>query len=287
MSSNTSSPVILVTGCSSGIGRATALRLANDGCDVIAGVRRPEDAKRLQAESSNIHPTNLDVTVSETITETIRLIDDRFGRLDGLVNNAGVAVAGPLELVPQSEWRRQYEVNVFGVVRMVQASLPHLRKSNGRIINIGSAASRLALPMLGTYASSKYAVAGLSDALRRELRSFNIRVIVICPGQTATPIFEKSEREAVTRLESIPDDTESQYAATLERFQQLLHNTGSARCSPDRVATAVAKGLFARRPRVRYHVGWDAKASALVDRFVPAAFVDWMIERQLRVRDRS
>ena len=271
-------PVVLVTGCSSGIGRRIAILLARQEVRVLAGVRREADAVSLQSESDLIEPVILDVTDRESVDRVARDVRQRFPEgIDGLVNNAGIVVAGPLELVDVELWRDQYEVNVFGLVRLTQSLLPSLRRSGGRVINVGSASSNLALPMMGPYASSKSAVDLLSDALRRELSPCGIRVVVISPGQTATAIYSKSEEDAVRRLEIAEQPDGYDYRPRMRRFQQLMNQSASFRASPDRVAAKVARVLFVKHPRSRYHVGWDARLSVIVARFIPVWFVDWII----------
>lgn len=278
--------IALVTGCSSGIGRQTALHLAARGIRVLAGVRHSEDADSLRHECADLEPLILDVSDGASIEQVAQqLARDYPQGIDGLVNNAGIAVAGPLELVDLDLWRSQYEVNVFGMVRLIQVMLPSLRKRQGRIINVGSAASHLALPMMGPYSSSKAAVERLSDALRRELRPAGIQVIVVCPGQTATSIYSKSEQDAMARLESADQPLGEDYLPRLRRFQELMHQSARFRVSPERVAVKVGRAMLASRPRSRYHVGWDASASALVDHFVPTRLVDWIISRRLRPRE--
>lgn len=255
---------------------------------VFAGVRREVDAASLRSESAFIEPVILDLTDQPSIDRVAGEIEQRFpDGIDGLVNNAGIVVAGPLELVSVEDWRHQYEVNVLGLVNLTQALLPALRRRGGRVINIGSASSNLALPMMGPYSSSKSAVDSLSDALRRELRPYGIRVVLISPGQTATAIYAKSESEAVDRLESSEQPIGVDYRPRMKRFQQLMHQSESLRASPDRVAAKVVAVLLAKRPRARYHVGWDSRLSVFVARFVPVWLVDWIIDRRLRPQEET
>jgi NAD(P)-dependent dehydrogenase (short-subunit alcohol dehydrogenase family) len=253
---------------------------------VIAGVRRDEDAKSIGAESDLIVPSRIDVTDLDSMQRVVATIDQQYSEgIDGLVNNAGLAVAGPVELVPLNDWRRQYEVNVLGIVSATKAFLPLLRRRRGRIINIGSAASSLALPMVGAYASSKFAVEGLSDSLRRELAMCGVKVVIVRPGQMATSIYSRAEQVAEMQLESARANCDHDYGPVLSRFQQLMHRSESSRGSPERVARVVAKALTVKRPRRRYHVGWDAHAANIIERYVPQAVVDWVITRKLRPLD--
>ena len=237
----------------------------------------------LRQQSDLISPVLLDVADQDSIAGAVAMVQDRFpAGIDGLVNNAGVAIAGPVELVPRDQWQKQFDVNVFGMVSVTQGFLPMLRQRRGRIINISSASSSLALPMIGPYASSKYAVEALSDSLRRELRRSGIKVVIICPGQTATEIFAKSEQETQSSLEPSLQTGEYDYRPALTRFQDLMHQTANSRRPPARVASAVVKALTAKHPKRRYHVGWDAYLSVFIDHFVPALLVDWIIARTLR-----
>ncbi len=281
-------PVIVVTGCSSGNGLSIVSHLASAGFQVVAGLRRMEDAKRLQLISDLIFPVSLDVTDQESIESAAAIVSERFpSGIEGLVNNAGIAVGGPIESLSRSDLQHQFDVNVFGLVSVTNVFLPLLRKKLGRIINISSAASLLALPMVGAYASSKFAVEGLSDSMRRELLPSGIKVVVICPGQTATHIFEKAERASEARLKRMSQTVGYDYTPALERFRCLMHASAIHRRPPTQVATAVLKSLSARSPRRRYYVGWDAIALLMVHRFVPTAFVDWLIARKLRPDDSS
>ena len=189
---------VVITGASTGIGHASALHLASLGFKVFAGVRRDEDADRLRAVANgSIEPVHIDVTDQASIDAAAgRVREATGGSIAGLVNNAGIAVPGPLEHLPVDEFRRQLEVNVTGQVAVTQAFLPMLRPSRGRIVNIGSIGGRVAAPMLGPYAASKHAMEGLTDSLRRELRPSGIEVSIIRPGPIATEIWERGNTKA-------------------------------------------------------------------------------------------
>src|SRR5229473_2438069 len=186
---------VLITGASSGIGEGCALRLDALGYRVFAGVRKPADSDALRGKSSGwLTPVSLDVTSAESIAGAVAALGGVT--LAGLVNNAGVAIAGPLELVPMDLWRRQMEVNVMGPVAVTQAFLPQLRAGRGRIVNIGSIAGRSALPLAGPYCASKHALEGLTDSLRMEVRRWGISVSIVEPGAVKTPIWDKSLGDA-------------------------------------------------------------------------------------------
>ncbi len=280
---NSAPRTVLVTGCSGGIGLATVGRLAEAGCHVFACVRRDKDADSLRDLGATVTPLILDVTDRESIDQAKHHVSAQSPEgIDALVNNAGVAIAGPVERISLEDWHKQFAVNLFGMIEMTQAFLPLLRSRGGRVVNISSAASRLALPMVAPYASSKYAVEGLSDSLRRELAPMGVKVVVVCPGQTDTPIFDKSEQATVERIEDATTEDGYDYRPRLEHFQKLMHRSASSRRSPDRVARVVCKAIQSNRPRRRYHVGLDAKAAVLVDKFVPTALVDRIIAWQTR-----
>jgi NAD(P)-dependent dehydrogenase (short-subunit alcohol dehydrogenase family) len=265
----------LVTGASSGIGEASALRLARAGWRVFAGVRREEDADRLAA--ARIEPVLLDITDTSSVAAARVRLGER--PLAGLVNNAGIAVAAPLEFLPLDELRRQLEVNLVGQVAVTQAFLPHLRRARGRIVNVGSIAGRSALPFLGAYAASKHALEAVTDALRIELRPFGIEVVIVEPGTIATPIWRKGA-EAFQRIAAEPDVMADLYGARLAAFRGAAAAAGRRGEPPDEVAKVVEHALTARRPKTRYVVGRDARRRARVER-LPDRLRDRAYERWL------
>jgi NAD(P)-dependent dehydrogenase (short-subunit alcohol dehydrogenase family) len=196
----TPSHAVVITGASTGIGAACALHLDRIGFRVFAGVRRRQDGERLRSVSSpDLIPLQLDVTDRNSLRDAQQRVAEEIGesRLVGLINNAGIAVASPLEAVPIEDLRRQLEVNVVGQVAVTQVFLPLLRAGQGRIINMGSIAGRATMPLMGPYSASKYALEAITDALRLELQPWGIHVAIIEPGAIATPIWEKSRRDAL------------------------------------------------------------------------------------------
>jgi NAD(P)-dependent dehydrogenase (short-subunit alcohol dehydrogenase family) len=266
----------VVTGASSGIGEAVALRLACGGWRVLAGVRREEDAERLQRQG--LKPLWLDVTDPESIAAAAVRVDEQ--PLAGLVNNAGVAVSMPLELLPLDELRRQLEINFVGQVAVTQAFLPALRRGAGRIVNVGSIAGRSALPFLGAYAASKHALEAVTDSLRVELRPFGIEVAVVEPGTIATPIWTKGAETFQRIAASRPDGALSPYAERLAAFREAAAAAGRRGEPAEKIAEAVEHALKAERPRTRYVVGRDAKPRAQVER-LPDRWRDRVYERVL------
>ena len=270
---------VLITGASSGIGEATALHLRRGGFEVLAGVRKDEDAERLRGQG--VEPVKLDVTDRASIEAARANLGER--PLAGLVNNAGVAVSAPLEFIPIDEFRKQLEINVVGQVAVTQVFLPALRAGRGRIVNMSSIGGRMALPLLGPYNASKFALEAVSDSLRRELRDQGIAVSVIEPGNVKTPIWQKGSAAADAMLADMPPEAEQRYGKMIEALRResrrAEQETGVA---PEEVAKAVAHALSARRPRTRYLVGFDAKSRAPLAKLLPDRLFDALIARTLR-----
>jgi NAD(P)-dependent dehydrogenase (short-subunit alcohol dehydrogenase family) len=256
---------VVVTGASSGIGRACALRLDALGFRVFAGTRGAQAGDALRKEASDrLVPIALDVTDAESIRAAASEIGRVVGGagLAGLVNNAAIAVAGPVELVPPAWIREQLEVNVIGPMAVAQALIPLLRPGPGRIVNVGSAAGRVSPPLLGPYSASKFALSALNDSLRVELRPWGIDVVLIEPGIVMTPIWEKMLQRAEDLRRRLAPRSDELYGPAMDRFRQVVENVRGA--GPDDVAAAVARALTARRPRARYRVGIDSHGSVLV-----------------------
>jgi NAD(P)-dependent dehydrogenase (short-subunit alcohol dehydrogenase family) len=260
----------LVTGASSGIGAACASRLTSAGWQVFAGVRRAGDAPRGTKE----------VLLDVTSEEQIRAAAKRIEELDGLVNNAGIAIAMPLEFIPLHELRRQLEVNVIGQVAVTQAFLPHLRRSHGRVVFVGSIAGKSALPFLGAYAASKHALEALADSLRIELRPFGVAVSLVEPGTIKTPIWKKSAALADSLADGAPADLRDLYGSRIAAFGRVAARRGAGGAPVEAVARAVEQALTQERPRTRKLVGRDAKLRAGVER-LPDRIRDTVYERVL------
>src|SRR5579872_210928 len=246
---------ILVTGASSGIGRASALRLARAGYSVLAGVRNPADGEALRAQTDALQPVLLDVTRPDAIADAVAICGQS---LSGLVSNAGIAVTGPVELVTLEAWRRQFEVNVIGFVAMTQALLPLLRRGQGRIVIVGSIAGRSALPGSAAYDASKYALEAIADALRMELHGEGIRVSLIEPGAVATPLWQKTLEDIDRLRERAAPEACARYAGLLASLRREAERSAGKAAPPDKVAEAVEHAMTARRPKARYVIGADA-----------------------------
>jgi NAD(P)-dependent dehydrogenase (short-subunit alcohol dehydrogenase family) len=272
------SGTVLVTGASTGIGEATALHLKELGFDSVGGVRREEDAERLRA--SGLRTVKLDVTDVGSIAAAREEL--RETSIVGVVNNAGVAVAAPLEFLPLDQLRHQLEVNLIGQVAVTQAFLPALRASRGRIVNVSSIGGLLALPFASAYNASKFALEAVSDSLRRELRPHGVDVIVIEPGGVKTPIWRKGLAVADEMAGGMPPEAERLYGQMIEAVRSESMKIADERgVEPRVVAEAIGTALTTRRPRTRYLVGRDAKVRARVAKLMPDRMMDRAIVRTL------
>ncbi|MBV9524482.1 MAG: SDR family oxidoreductase, partial [Candidatus Dormibacteraeota bacterium] len=275
-----STDAVVVTGASTGIGRATALHLDRLGLRVFAGVRRDEDADALaSASTGRLQPLQLDVTNAGQLTRAAEQVGLALegSRLAGIVNNAGIAVSGPVEFVPLEEWRRQFEVNVVGTVSAIQQFMPLLREHGGRIVNVSSVGGRFPQPMVAPYVASKHAVEAISDALRVELRPWGVGVALIEPGSVSTPIWEKGLRAGESMLAGAPERLSRLYGRAIEVAMRTAQRENERGVQPERVARAVAHALLAKRPRTRYVVGVDARAMLMLKRVLPDRWRDEVI----------
>ena len=275
---------VLVTGASTGIGRATALRLDASGWRVFAGVRKEADAESLRAEASpHLVPVTLDVTEPDQIAAAAELIERESGNgLDGLVNNAGVAIPGPLETVPLEDFRRQIEVNLVAYVAMTQALLPQIRRAEGRVVFLSSIGGRVAFPFGGPYHASKFATEAIGDVFRQELRPWGLRVAIVEPGSIDTPIWERGQRTA-EEIEAKAPQTSLLYGAAIEKFRKVIEDTAERGIPPEKVAKAIAHALESPRPKSRYLVGLDAKLQARLKPLIPTSLFDRIVARQLNL----
>lgn len=270
----------VVTGSSTGIGEACALRLAGAGHRVIAGVRREADGERLAARAGSIVPALVDVTDGMQIDALVRRLDELdASRLDGLVNNAGIARGGPLEFLPIDEWRTQFEVNVLGQVAVTKALIPLLRRGRGRVVFIGSITGRVSTPFLGPYGASKHAIEAVAESLREELRPWDIAVSVVEPGAVRTPIWAKG-RDFADQLERrLPAEAHDLYDDAITDLRRTIDNQERVGVPPDRVAAVVERALTAARPRYRYLVGRDARGAGMLERLLPDRAMAYVTRR--------
>lgn len=275
--------VVLVTGASTGIGEACALRLAGLGFRVYAGVRKTTDAEALLSKrTGDLRPLMLDVTNEEQVkaaAETVRAETGGSG-LYGLVNNAGIAIGGPLEFVPLDEFRKQLEVNLVGQLAVLQAFIPQLRTARGRIVNMGSIAGRFSAPYQGPYAISKFGLEAMTDALRLELQPWGIHVSVIEPGNINTPIWKKSLSEWEETAKGLPAAMWDLYGPAIRMMRKYI-SSKDPKVYPETVAEAVVHALTAPRPKTRYLVGSDARSLVWIER-LPDRLRDWLVLSRLR-----
>jgi len=277
---------VVITGASTGIGEACALRLDKHGWRVFAGVRKEEDGAALQEKSSDkLTPVMIDVTDQASVTaaaETVRVAVGDSG-LAGLVNNAGVLVAGPLEFLPPEDLRRQLEVNVIGQIVVTQAFLPLIRSGTGRIVNIGSIGGRMATPFLGPYNASKFAMEALTDSLRQELRPWGIEVAIVEPGAITTPIWGKGYANADEMEQNLPEEAIKLYGDAITALRAASKEFEEAGIPPDEVAKFVEHALTASKPKTRYIVGRDAQIQRVIAKIVPDRMRDGLVQRQLKL----
>jgi NAD(P)-dependent dehydrogenase (short-subunit alcohol dehydrogenase family) len=272
---------VLVTGATGGIGSATTARLAAAGWSVFAGVRDRRAGEALAgAADGEVTPVVLDVTSAESIAAAGRVIAGSVGAdgLDGLVNNAGIVVEGPVELLSADDVRRQFEVNVIGAMAITREVLPLLRRAGGRIVNVGAVTGRTSVPYLGASAASKAALAAFTDALRVEVRPFGVEVSIVEPTPVATGIFGKASAAAERSRAGIDPSVRALYEPGVRAVQQAVANGGAA---PVEVVTrAIERALSDRRPRTRYPVGKQPRV-VMGLRFVPDRVRDRLLAREL------
>lgn len=258
---------VLVTGTSTGIGHSTALELARRGWRVFAGVRKEADGEALKREAEGeVHIVLLDVADESSIDSAATLLAEQTGgELHGLVNNAGVYLGGPLELMHPAEIRKTLDVNVTGLLLLTRACLPLLRAAEGRIVNISSISGLIAMPGVSVYAASKHAVEAVTDALRVELQPFGIKVVAVEPGGVKTPIWDKgAKRDAAAREDRGTAETRALYAPIVRLLEKLNAKPGGL--PPEALAEVVTEALESAKPKNRYLVGKDAKALKMLTR---------------------
>jgi len=267
MSTSNDGKSVVITGASTGIGAVCALHLDKLGFRVFAGVRKDEDGEALKARASErLRPIQIDVTQTDPIAAAAAEVSEAVGAegLDGLVNNAGIAVAGPLEFLPIEELRRQLDVNVIGLVAVTQAFLPLIRKARGRIVNIGSISGKRTRPFVAPYAASKHAIEALSDGLRMELRAWGIEVCLLEPGTIATPIWEKTRVKSDVLEKDMPEECKRLYGPAMDKLKVAIERIVTKATPPEDVAKTVLHALTAPRPKTRYLMGRNARLEAIL-----------------------
>ncbi|GAA1955336.1 SDR family oxidoreductase [Amycolatopsis minnesotensis] len=273
---------MVVTGASTGMGTATARELAARGYHVLAGVRRERDADAIRADG--IEPVILDITRPEHVQALVDRIaaDPRRRPLRALVNNAGISVNAPVEALPLAEWRRLFDVNLFGHVAVTQALLPFLHRSGGRIVNISSVGGKVALPTYGAYAGAKFALEAVSDSLRRELTPHGVQVAVVEPGAVRTEMAGRGAATATELAEKMAPEHQQRYGGLVKAI--VAHSLAFTRTGlpASKAGSIVAKAATARRPRTRYAIGRDAALLTRLTRFLPDRILDRVVAATLR-----
>jgi NAD(P)-dependent dehydrogenase (short-subunit alcohol dehydrogenase family) len=251
------------------------LRLAGGGWDVVAGVRRVDDGEPLvRAQPGRITPVTLDITDEDDIAALDAALP---ARLDAVVNNAGVVVAGPVEAVPLPELRRQLEVNVVGQAAVTQVVLPRLRESRGRLVFVSSVSGRVATPMFGPYNASKFALEGMADALRMELAPWGVRVVLVEPAQTDTDLWRRADGDLNDAVATLSPQHRDLYRKHIAGYRKSIPRSQRMAAPVDGVAATIEKALTERRPRARYVVGVSARAQAFLAQVTPTALLDVLL----------
>jgi NAD(P)-dependent dehydrogenase (short-subunit alcohol dehydrogenase family) len=276
---------VVVTGSSSGIGEATALRLAGHGFRVFAGVRSAEDATALAARAGegDLIPIELDVTDAAQIAAAAERVSDLTAGegLVALVGNAGIPVPGPLEALPIEDFREQLEVNLIGQLAVTQAFLPLLRLDEGRIIFVSSIGGRAAFPFAGAYHASKFGLEAVGEVLREELRDAGVGVVMIEPGPTRSEIWSKAQERLADVARRAPAGAIAPYRDRLAAFQRTVEGQKDS-MDPGKVAAQIESAIDNRRPLSRYPVGAGAKVLARVRPLIPDAVFDRLAMRPFR-----
>jgi NAD(P)-dependent dehydrogenase (short-subunit alcohol dehydrogenase family) len=280
------SGAVVVTGASTGIGRATALLLDAKGYRVFAGVRKEEDARELAKDGSDrLTPLTIDVTDAGQIESARQEVAEAVGEqgVAGLVNNAGVGGGGPIEFMPLDELRSTLEVNLIGQVAVTQAFIPLIRRGRGTIVFIASIGGRVASPFMSPYNTSKFAIEALGESLRHELRPWGIEVVVVEPGSIDTQIWAKGSEQVREQVEEMPEDARRLYGRQITRFGEVLNETASRGIPPEKVAEVVHKAIASDNPKHRYLVGTDAKIGARLKGTLPDRTFSKLAARQMKM----
>jgi NAD(P)-dependent dehydrogenase (short-subunit alcohol dehydrogenase family) len=273
---------VVITGASTGIGRACALALDSEGFHVFAGVRKDHDARALQRDASPLlTPVHIDVTDAESIAAMAERVDAECADngLAGLVNNAGTTLPCPVEYLALDDFRRQLEVNLVGPLAITQAVLPLLRRGRGRVVNVTSAAGKIATPLMAPYVAAKHGLEGLSDVLRLELGRLGIRVAIIEPGYVSTAMRGKLESDTANTVRALPTEGRARYGNQLTTMAATISHHAATGSPPDLVARAVLHALTSTRPRTRYPAGAGARRLLTLRRLLTDRAFDRMILR--------
>jgi NAD(P)-dependent dehydrogenase (short-subunit alcohol dehydrogenase family) len=275
-------PLAVVSGASTGIGRATAERLAADGFHVLAGVRKQADAERIAAPG--IEPVILDITDDDHIASLVeRVTHDPQGRpLRVLVNNAGVGVNAPIEVLTLDDWRHQFDVSVFGQIALTRSLLPTLLSTRGRIVNVTSVGGRVAMASFGAYSAAKFAMEAVSDSLRREVAPFGVTVVKVTPGAVSTNLTDSGLAAAARITDTMTAEQRERYDELGRAFTAQAKAFARDGVAPASAAAVISKAATARKPRTRYTIGRDGA----VFTFLPRIASDRLLDRMLRSQNK-
>ncbi len=281
---NNTTKTIVITGCSSGFGRLTALQLARQGWHVFGTVRKEDDKESLTNALEDVYkehmtPVVCDITNAEQVASLAQMVATATPRLDALLNNAGTAFAAPLELISLEDLTAQFEVNVIAQLRVTQALLPLLKSAKGTIINVSSISGKVSTPVIGAYSASKFAIEAISDTLRLELAPFGVRVVIIEPSSSPTNIWQTSMKRSLEKLEP---HRVGEYAKLLTTFEKLANALSKRGFPPQRFVDTVVRILANPKPRIRYVVPSSASIEVTLRRFLPDAVFDAILRRSLR-----
>ena len=266
---------ILVTGAARGIGKETVLALADAGWHVFAGVRSEADGAALVAAASgSLTPVLLDVTDPDQVAALDGVLPDR---LDAVVNNAGIVVDGPVETLSAEALQKQFDVNVFGAMAVTRAVLPRIRAAQGRIVFVSSVSGRVSTPWMGAYCASKFALEGLVDALRIELRPWKIGVSLVEPGATATDIWGGVLEQVDATVSNLSDDHDRLYAKHIHGIRRVMPMMQKQAVPASKVSAVITTALTARRPKARYPVGVSSTVQIAATSLTPTRLTDLVL----------
>ncbi|MEW1561444.1 SDR family oxidoreductase [Streptomyces sp. NPDC093509] len=272
--------LVVVTGASTGMGASTARELARRGFHVLAGVRRDRDADAIRA--TGVEPAILDITEPEQVEALAARIAADSRTLHALVNNAGVQVNAPVEALPMAEWRRVFEVNLFGHIVVTQALLPELLRTKGRVINISSIGGKYAMATYGAYAGAKFALEAVSDSLRREVAPLGVQVVVVEPGGVRTEIAARGIATANDLAARMTPEQDRRYGDLVRANNRLMASGTASGLTADAAAQVIVKAVTTRRPRPRYTAGRDAALIMRLGRLLSDRTLDRILAANLR-----
>ena len=274
--------LIVVTGTSTGIGEATAKELAKRGFYVLAGVRTNKDADKIR--DINVEPIMLDITNEVHISALIeRITSDKKERpIRALINNAAIEINAPIEVLPLSEWRRQFEVNLIGQVAMIQALLPELFKSKGTVINISSIGGKVAMGGYGPYAATKFALEAVSDSLRREVEQFGVKVVAVEPGAVTSEMSKRVRSNAEKITNQMTKEQRGRYGKLMNAMVSQAESYINKAVSAENAGQIIADIINNKRPRTRYTIGSDAAMLSFIIKFIPDRLLDKLIARSMK-----